>query len=162
MLTLRNAALGAVAGLAATMVMTTTMRRLHDAVADDPSGHRSHPEPYPVASPPAGEHGSGLVPHFAFGAMMGALYACLPGRRPPGLVFGPVVWAISHFGRISPPGVLKATDSGPVTYNAILIIAHALWGKALGINLRELESVTDPEGLNSDEARAQEARSHDD
>lgn len=148
----RNASLGAVAGLAATMVMTTTMRRLHDAVADDPHGPRRHPRRHPVASPPAGRDGSGLVPHFAFGAAMGALYACLPGRRPSGLIYGPLVWSVSHFGRVTPPGVLKATDRSPMAYGALLVLAHALWGKALGINLRELQSVSGDDAQAADGA----------
>lgn len=143
---LRDLAFGAVAGLCATMAMTAAMRRLHEAL---PPGER-YPLParevteraLPESSRRDGS-GAALQAHFGYGALTGAIYACLPRPRPPSIVYGPLVWAASYLGWIPAAGLLKPATEHPGRRNGLMLLAHVVWGAALTLGLNELERASD-------------------
>lgn len=142
-MTVRNLAFGALAGLTATMAMTMTMRRLHTAL---PEAER-YPLPpreitqtvLPKVARPDGA-AAALLAHFGYGAVTGALYACLPQSRLSGTLYGPAVWAVSYFLLLPGTGVLKTADRHPARRNILMILSHAVWGAALNKGLDELHS----------------------
>ncbi len=142
---LRGTAFGALAGLCATMAMTMVMRRLHEALPPD--------ERYPLppreiterALPVTSKHdaaATALLAHFGYGALTGALYGCVPRHRPPGIVYGPAIWAASYFGWIPAAGLLKPAHRHPARRNALMILAHAVWGATLALGLSELQTAS--------------------
>ena len=138
---MRSIAFGALAGLCTTMTMTAVMRRLHEAL---PAEER-YPLPpreitdraLPAVARPDGATAS-LLAHFGYGALTGALYACLPPGRLPGVIYGPAVWAASYFGWLPASGILKPAHEHPGRRNALMVVAHVVWGGALALSLDEL------------------------
>lgn len=139
---MRRAALGALAGLAATMAMTAFMQR---AYARLPASER-----YPLPPRELTERivdapdlpTTTMLSHFSYGALAGALYGILP-ERPAGIVFGPLVWAASYLGWIPVSGRLRSAVDHPARRNALMLCAHLVWGAALSFGLKELERAAD-------------------
>lgn len=143
---LDKALLGVLAGVAATMAMTATMRRLHAVLPDD--------ERYPL--PPReivdrsmrsdnerNARFTTLLAHFGFGAFTGALFALLPPLRGFGIVYGLGVWAASYLGWIPAAHILSPAYRHPLRRNLLMIAAHIIWGFTLSKSLKEMEGAAE-------------------
>jgi hypothetical protein len=141
-----KALLGVLAGIAATMAMTATMRRLHYVLPDD--------ERYPLPpreivdrTVPADDEPSArsrtLLAHFGFGGLTGALFAVSPAVRGRGVAYGLAVWVMSYFGWIPAARILAPAYRHPLRRNLLMIAAHIAWGLTLSQSLKELERAAD-------------------
>lgn len=78
-----------------------------------------------------------VVNHFVYGAAVGALYAPLrdlPG--PPmakGIGLGIFVWTGSYLGLLPATGLLSSAAHHPARRNALMIVAHLIWGGVTGV-----------------------------
>lgn len=139
---MRKIVFGALAGLTATMAMTAFMRRAHEQLP--------HSECYPLPPRELTERvmdapdlpTTTMLSHFSYGALAGAIYSALP-RRPAGMVFGPLVWAVSYLGWIPATHRLRSAVDHPMRRNALMLCAHLVWGGALSLGLKELEQAAD-------------------
>jgi hypothetical protein len=82
--------------------------------------------------------------HFGFGTTFGAVYALLPRQLPGpapvrGVLFALGVWAGSYLGWIPAAQILPPATKHPVERNALMIIAHVIWGAAVGGLLAALD-----------------------
>ena len=142
-----DAAMGAVAGLVATVPMTLAMLAWHRRLpvsqryslpprlitdriaARAPLPRHAIPEPGPART---------LGAHFAFGAATGALFGSLDlplrDRHPvaSGIVYGLLVWAVSYLGWVPAAGLMPPATRQPARRNVMMICAHVVWGAALG------------------------------
>lgn len=78
-----------------------------------------------------------LAAHFAYGTMMGMLYAVLVAGLPgpsllKGIAFGVMVWAGSYLVVLPALGILRSATEHPLRRNALMISAHIVWGAVLG------------------------------
>jgi hypothetical protein len=145
-LNVTEVAVGALAGLAATVPMTAVMAGIHRLL---PRYERYPLEPYRVTTRLARRAGvsgrlsrrqreaAATVAHFGYGAAAGAAFVPLAARLPvplalAGAVFGLLVWAASYAGWLPALGVLTPPDKQPRRRNALLVIAHVVWGAAMG------------------------------
>ena len=148
----RKATLGALAGLCATMAMTAAMRRLHERL---PPSERYPLPPREITDkivPTASQEAKNVTPllgHFSYGALAGALYACLPGKPIPAIIYGPLVWTASYLGWIPAAGILKPAHQHPARRNGLMVLAHVVWGLALRFGLNELHTALE-RGLGTD------------
>jgi uncharacterized membrane protein YagU involved in acid resistance len=81
--------------------------------------------------------GATLVSHFGYGAAMGAAYGPLQKRVPlpaivQGVMYGIVVWAASYLGLLPALGISASGHREPMRRNLMMIVAHVVWGAALG------------------------------
>lgn len=142
---MQRLAFGALAGLSATMAMTTAMRHLWPLL--EPRNRYPLP-PREIISrltTPSTESGarlSSVLAHFGFGAFAGALYASLP-QRMSGMLFGVAVWAGSYLGWLPALGILKPATRHPPERNLLMLAVHLVWGLTLAGSLRELEGSAD-------------------
>jgi hypothetical protein len=136
----RDLAFGAIAGTCATMAMTVTKRALWERL---PPGERYPLPPREIVeatAPDAPDKGAtALVAHFVYGALTGAAYAVLPRGWLPGALYGPMVWTASYFGWIPAARILTPAHRHPARRNALMILAHVVWGVALSRGLDELQ-----------------------
>jgi hypothetical protein len=138
-----RAALGAVAGYAATLAMTSLMERLYERL---PQTERYPLTPREITETiaPAGDEDATatrtLLAHFAYGALTGALYGIAPRRTglTSGALYGVGVWCVSYLGWIPSLGILKPASSHPVRRNALMLAAHLVWGAVTAWGLAEL------------------------
>lgn len=138
---------GLIAGLTATAPMTVAMELMHRRLPQR--------EQYPL--PPREitmklADGVGLAEHldepqrrdltmlghFGYGALAGALYAPLARRCPAhpvvkGAAFGLGLWAASYAGWLPAAGIMPPPTRQPARRNALMIVAHVVWGAATGI-----------------------------
>lgn len=133
---------GAIGGIVGTVAMTATMRRLHRALPPD--------ERYPlppreiaerVFPAPSSEETADrtVASHFGFGAVTGALLSGLGNRSLlRGSLFGPAVWFASYLGWVPAAGILRPASSHPWRRNALMIVAHVVWGAATAATANEL------------------------
>src|ERR1700712_2349768 len=136
---------GGLCGVAATLPMSMWMAGLHRALPV--------PERYPL--PPrqsvmtlarrfglARKMGDPTrsavtgVAHFAYGGAAGALYPVLAdqvslGAIPRGIVFGALIWVVSYLGLLPGTGLLSPAIQHPARRNALMIMAHLIWGVVL-------------------------------
>jgi uncharacterized membrane protein YagU involved in acid resistance len=82
-----------------------------------------------------------VLGHFAYGAGAGALYPALSARlrcHPlfKGAAFGLLVWLGSYLGWLPASGLMSSARHHPARRNALMIVAHLVWG----ITLAMLES----------------------
>jgi uncharacterized membrane protein YagU involved in acid resistance len=143
---LDRALLGILAGVAATMAMTATMRRLHTILPDDeryPLPPREIVDNSVAATDEHGARSKTLLAHFGFGALTGALFALLPTTRGGGLAYGLGVWALSYFGWIPAARILTPAHRHPFRRNLLMIGAHIVWGLTLSKSLKEMEDAAD-------------------
>jgi uncharacterized membrane protein YagU involved in acid resistance len=138
--------LGVLAGVAATMAMTATMRRLHTVLPDD--------ERYPLPpreivdrSVPAVDEKNArlktLLAHFGFGGLAGALFALMPTFRGAGASYGIGVWTLSYLGWIPAARILAPAHRHPLRRNLLMMAAHVIWGLTLAKSLKEMEDTAD-------------------
>ncbi len=78
-----------------------------------------------------------LLNHFGYGAGTGALYGLFAGKLslPPvvsGIVYGFVVWSVSYLGLLPALGLFRPATDQPARRNALMIVAHLIWGAILG------------------------------
>lgn len=76
--------------------------------------------------------------HFAYGAIVGALFALLTPRLPgtplpKGALFGLAVWAGSYQGWLPAANILPPATRQPARRNAMMIAAHLVWGAVTGL-----------------------------
>jgi uncharacterized membrane protein YagU involved in acid resistance len=141
--------IGAIAGFAGTMAMTSAMRRLHRRLPEQ--------ERYPLTPREIVDSGSkqlGLpiggeaardvttAAHFAYGAAMGAVIAAMnpdPTKRT-GAAAGVAVWLASYMGWIPAVGTLEPATEHPARRNLLMIGVHLVWGYATAASIRELRA----------------------
>ncbi len=75
--------------------------------------------------------------HFAYGAAAGGVYGLMPGERAGapvlrGSVYGLGVWAASYAGWLPATRILPFPTNRPARWNTRLLLAHLVWGAALG------------------------------
>jgi uncharacterized membrane protein YagU involved in acid resistance len=150
---------GAVAGLTATIPMTAAMAEMHRRLPP----HEQYPLPPRVITenalatvdahdelPEEDETKLALANHFAYGTATGAMYAAglkAMGIKPTpanGIVFGLGVWAVSYQGLLPITGLFPPAHEQPARRNALMIVAHIVWGATLGSVLKKInENGTD-------------------
>lgn len=141
-----RALLGALAGIVATMAMTATMRRLHQALPDDERYPLPPREIVDRTTSEADERRARsltLLAHFGFGGLTGALFALLPAVRGGGVAYGLGVWALSYLGWIPAARILAPAYRHPLRRNLLMIAAHVVWGFTLSKSLKEMEDAAD-------------------
>jgi uncharacterized membrane protein YagU involved in acid resistance len=79
-----------------------------------------------------------LLMHFLFGAAAGSAYGMVEERIPlresvKGPLAGLTVWAGSYLGWIPALGILPPATGHPWRRNAMMIVAHLIWGMVLGV-----------------------------
>jgi uncharacterized membrane protein YagU involved in acid resistance len=71
--------------------------------------------------------------HFGYGGAAGAIYAAMEKRVPVnaavrGPLFGLLVWGISYLGLLPGLRILTPATEHPAQRNALMIVAHLIWG----------------------------------
>jgi len=139
--------IGAIAGFAATMAMTSAMSRLHRRL---PRKERYPLTPREIvdtsaakARLPLGSEAAKDITtaaHFAYGAAAGSLIGAANVRIDPvtGAFAGVAVWTASYLGWIPGAGILKPATLHPRRRNLLMIGVHLVWGAATAIGMREL------------------------
>ena len=92
--------------------------------------------------------GASLVSHLGFGTAMGAIYGPLARSIPlssalKGSAFGSVVWLVVYLGWLPAVGMSEAATKQPIQRNALMIVAHLVWGAGTGEVLQLLEALSD-------------------
>lgn len=155
--TIRQALIGALAGLGATIPMTAGMEAMFRLL---PKRERYPLPPRQIAMALAEEAGVKqqlraparttftLAAHFGYGAAPGAIYApvAIENRWPPlvgGVGFGLAVWAASYLGLLPAVRLLSPATEHPLRRNTLMFTAHAVWGVTLGLLVDSLSKNTD-------------------
>jgi uncharacterized membrane protein YagU involved in acid resistance len=79
------------------------------------------------------------VNHFGYGAAAGALYGrlhspCSASRAvTSGAIYGLGVWSCSYFGLMPATGLYRSPVDDTDERNALMIVAHIVWGGGLGL-----------------------------
>ncbi|WP_206535326.1 hypothetical protein [Mesorhizobium sp. M7A.F.Ca.US.011.01.1.1] len=140
---MRHVMLGALAGLAATMAMTSAMRRFHGLL----NGTNRYPLPpreivdrLNSGRDERQARTNTLFAHFGFGAITGAVFALLPRHRGSGILYGLGVWTASYLGWIPAARILAPAWRHPAERNLLMIAVHIVWGTVLAKSLSELEA----------------------
>lgn len=138
---------GGLAGLSGTVPMTVVMVVLHNQLP----ALEQHPLPPEDITQRLTERVGGLKPssrnshhvvtwsaHLGFGAGAGLLYAllCEKVEAPPaikGVLFGLFIWAISYLGWLPQTKILDQPKEQSARSNALMIVAHVVWGLCLGL-----------------------------
>jgi hypothetical protein len=150
-----DAAIGAVAGVAATVAMTGVMEGAQRL------GLMGDMPPWLITRRTLAKTGKrGKVPtpaqrllatalHVGFGAVLGAVFEALEGEvRPPGprighaLAFAMGVWAVSYAGWVPALGLMPPPQRDQAGRQLTMLMAHAMFGAALlaaGRAAREME-----------------------
>jgi uncharacterized membrane protein YagU involved in acid resistance len=135
-------------GMIATLPMTLWMVGANKAIPTD------HPDPLPPeqittnlaekmdvadAMTKRQKEGLSLVNHFAYGAVIATPLALLfapkgkPGRLISlGVGYGFLVWLANYLGLMPAVRLYPSAKDEPQRMNGIMIIAHLIWGAALG------------------------------
>jgi uncharacterized membrane protein YagU involved in acid resistance len=84
-----------------------------------------------------------IFSHFGYGAMTGGLYALVEPLVPlhaslKGALAGIAVWVGSYLGWLPAMDILPPATQHPWRRNLLMLVAHAIWGAALGEGLRKL------------------------
>ena len=131
---------GAVAGLLATVPMTLFMRAAWRTLPR----REQYPLPprlitHEVARETEPDRLTVLTYlfHFLFGAVTGSLYGIFEEKIPlkhsaKGILMGLAVWSGSYLGWIPLLGILSPATEHPWRRNLLMILAHVVWGLALG------------------------------
>jgi uncharacterized membrane protein YagU involved in acid resistance len=150
---LRQALIGALAGLGATVPMTVGMEAMFRFL---PKRERYPLPPRQIAMAIAEEAGVKdelnsparttvtLAAHFGYGAATGAIYApmAIENRWPSvvsGIGFGLAVWAASYLGLLPAVRLLSPATEHPPRRNALMIMAHMVWGATLGLLVNAID-----------------------
>ena len=150
---------GAVAGLLATLPMTAVMivgKRFLPRKSQDPLPPAQITKNALRAIKVEDEVSSNeeelltIVNHFGFGATTGALYGSLCAPRSnahavtTGCIYGLGVWSCSYLGWLPAAGLYRSGMDDTRERNALMIVAHLVWGTSLGLTTRYLRE-TPPE-----------------
>ncbi len=144
---------GALAGLVATLPMTAVMVGLHHLL---PKREQYPLTPREITEIEGGRLGfiqhmdekqrqvATMVAHFGYGSAAGAAYAPWATHLPvapalSGLLYGLVVWAGSYLGLLPALGILTPASKHPARRNALMIVAHLVWGAVLGVLVQRFE-----------------------
>ena len=139
--------IGAIAGFAGTLAMTSAMSRLHRRL---PARQRYPLTPREIvdsvaakAQLPIGDEAAidtTTAAHFAYGAAVGSVIGAANPRLGPlsGAIAGVGVWTASYLGWIPGAGLLKPATAHPPRRNLLMIAAHVVWGVATARAMREL------------------------
>jgi len=139
--------IGAIAGIAGTLAMTSAMARLHRRL---PPAERYPLPPREIVETTAAKAGTPLddeaakdattAAHFAYGAAAGAAIGAATVRPGGGggAAAGIAIWMASYLGWIPGTGILKPATIHPRRRNALMIGAHLVWGLATARAMREL------------------------
>lgn len=145
---------GALAGAAATIPMSWAMELMHRLL---PAGEQHPLPPREITDRlirAAGVDDAisneqrlwlALVSHLSYGAAAGAVHAAIPVhvRVPPlfrSTTYGLAVWAGSYLGLLPALGLLASATRHPRGRNAVMILAHVVWGSALAIFVDLIET----------------------
>jgi uncharacterized membrane protein YagU involved in acid resistance len=137
---------GMVGGIAATVPMTAAMEVMHAAL---PPAERRPLPPRRIEDRLTGVTGARralgesehvaltMLLHFGFGGAAGAVYGLasphLPGApMVKGAGFGVAVWAASYLGGLPATGLERSALREPSGRNALMVLAHVVWGAVLG------------------------------
>jgi uncharacterized membrane protein YagU involved in acid resistance len=140
-------AASAVSGLAATAPMTAAMNLMHRGL---PERQRYSLPPHLISmrlAHAAGVHAKlnrgqrhalTLVNHYAYGTAAGSLFGLIAPRErgaavTAGITYGLFVWAGSYLGLLPVLGILTPATKHPARRNALMILAHVVWGATLGL-----------------------------
>jgi uncharacterized membrane protein YagU involved in acid resistance len=79
-----------------------------------------------------------LLLHFLFGAAAGSAYGMVEEKIPlresvKGPLAGLAVWTGSYLGWIPALGILPPATTHPWRRNAMMIVAHLIWGMVVGV-----------------------------
>ncbi len=83
--------------------------------------------------------------HFGYGAAAAMPYGALAPRLPmptalSGLIYGLAVWTGSYLGLLPALRLFPPATKHPWQRNVLMILAHVVWGTALGLFYRTLRS----------------------
>jgi len=86
-----------------------------------------------------------IVGHFSYGAFCGLLYAAATRRTRErylslGMLFGLVVWIVSYVAWLPAVGIFRTATQQAPRRNAAMVLAHVIWGLALGVTFRRLDA----------------------
>ena len=86
-----------------------------------------------------------VVAHFGYGAAAGTLYAPLSRRVPfppvaAGITYGMAVWTASYLGFLPVLGLISPATNHPARRNALMIVAHVVWGATMALLLERLDA----------------------
>ncbi len=139
---MRSPLVGALAGMAATAAMTLAMGALFRRL---PVRDRYPLPPREITTRVTNAAGlelaerrqveATLASHFGYGAAAGALYPLLVRRPtlPTGIAFGLAVWAASYLGWLPATRILRPATRHPGRRNALMLLAHVVWGGATAL-----------------------------
>lgn len=85
------------------------------------------------------------VSHFGYGGAMGGIYSSLVrpvtgGGLESGIGWGLTVWASSYLKLLPSLGILPPATRQPARRNALMILAHVVWGAALETCLKQSDA----------------------
>jgi uncharacterized membrane protein YagU involved in acid resistance len=142
---------GAVAGLLATFPMTLFMRaawRMLPALEKYPLPPRLITKKVVREVEPnerlSADNLTALTLLLHFGAFTGALYGVVEDKirmkaAAKGMLMGTAVWSGSYLGWIPMLGILPPATEHPWRRNVLMIVAHFIWGGALGVLAQKLK-----------------------
>lgn len=137
---IRRLVSGAVAGAAATGVMSIVMGAAKQAGLVDKLSprHITDSALHAVDASPRTEataNTATAVAHLGYGVAMGSLYSVLAGRRAnpvTGVAFGLAIAAASYQGWVPAAGILPSFTDMPSGRRASLLASHVVYGAVLG------------------------------
>lgn len=143
----KSLGVGAVAGALATVPMSWAMELMHQLLPP----HERYPLPPRQITErvtkkanlhrhlgQADQMWLSAASHVGYGAAAGAIYAALAPRIPArpivkGTAWGLLVWTVSYLGLLPALGILTPATRHPARRNLLMILAHLVWGSAIGI-----------------------------
>jgi len=153
--TVRHAAgAGALSGFVATLPMTIVMLLLQRLLPD----REQHPLPPEQMADQLASASSKVkrtttevrrivaIPlHFGFGAVAGVLFGVSVGRTrvspvASAIPFALLVWVVSYLGWVPAARILPPATEQPMGRNALMIVAHVVWGAVTGACFRAFTS----------------------
>ena len=152
--------IGAFAGIAGTMAMTSAMRRLHARLPEEERYPLTPREIIDAAAAPPDEAAKDLTTaaHFAYGAACGALLAAADPNmgKARGAAAGAAIWLASYMGWVPALSLLKPATEHPARRNALMIAVHLVWGTSTVAAMRELVAARQTIFAAGDDRDAQE------
>jgi uncharacterized membrane protein YagU involved in acid resistance len=150
------AAHGGLSGLLATVPMTAAMKLMHRRL---PWHEREDLPPRQITVRIARRLGlarhlnepqrkaATYASHFGYGTMVGSLYGLLcrqgvSANVSTGMLYGLLVWAGSYLHLLPALGIMAPATRHPPRRTALMIVAHLIWGGALGLLVQLIQPGT--------------------